>query len=459
MVAIGSISGNWTPGRGVLTEWRASPSSRALAAAAPVDPLPPTFQQKQHLRSALTARKRRRDSARLILTSWNVAGWCDIAAMTEAINAHLRRHDTYHSAFDFRAFDITDAGEVTRRTIEDPELIEFVPAVLGFMEQDQIRDHVLTATPGTLEWDCFTFGVIQKEHHFTVYANIDHLHTDGTSSLVIYGDITRDYQELTLGRDESDAEPAAYRDFTENQHDEVDTLTRESGPVKDWVDFAVDADGEWPSFPLELGSADDGSGGAFTAEILDAAQTEAFDTACRRAGARFSGGVLACAAIADHDFTHADIVHIFSPLDTRTKDQATSVGWYASLFPISVEIGSDFGETARSAQKSFDANKHLAAVPFDRVLDLVDPEVLGDAGSDQPMMVSLFDFRKLDPAIADNLGMFIDDLNHGSINIWATRNRDCTTITVSFPETFDSRRSIHNYIAALRDAFISAAGG
>ena len=455
MVAIGSISGSWTPGRGILTEWTASSSSRELAAAAPIDPLPPTFQQKQHLRSAHTARKHQRDSARLILTSWNVAGWCDIAAMTEAINAHLRRHDTYHSAFD-----ITDAGEVIRRTIEDPERIEFVPAVLGFMEQDEIRDHALTATPGTLEWDCFTFGVIQKEHHFTVYANIDHLHTDGTSSLVIYGDITRDYQALTLGGDGGEPEPAAYRAFTENQHDEVDTLTRDSGPVKDWVDFALDAEGEWPSFPLELGRADDGSGEAYAAELLNAAQTEAFDVACRQAGARFSGGVLACAAIADHDFTHADTVHIFSPLDTRTRDQATSVGWYASLFPISVEVAAnDFGSMARSAQKSFDANKHLSAVPFDRVLDLVDPDELGDAGSSQPMMVSLFDFRKLDPAVSDNLGIFIDDLNHGGINIWVTRNRDATTVTVSFPDTFDSRRSIHNYLAALRDAFISVAGG
>ncbi|MGV0991264.1 MAG: condensation domain-containing protein [Mycobacterium sp.] len=454
MVAIGSISGNWTPGRGIVTEWTASSSSRELAAAASVDPLPPTFQQKQHLRSAHTARELRRSSARLILTSWNVAGWCDIAAMTEAINAHLRRHDTYHSAFD-----VTDEGDVIRRTIDCPERIEFVPAVLGLMEQDEIREHVQTATPNTLEWDCFTFGVIQKEHHFTFYANIDHLHTDGTSSLVIYGDITRDYQALTLGRDESDAEPAAYRDFTEQQHDEVETLTRDSAPVKDWVDFALDAEGEWPSFPLELGNADDGSGGAFTAEILNAEQTEAFDTACRRAGARFSGGVLACAAIADHDFTHADTVHIFSPLDTRTRDQATSVGWYASLFPISVDVTNDFGETARSAQKSFDANKHLAAVPFDRVLDLVDADELDTAGSSRPMMVSLFDFRKLDPAIGDNLGMFIDDLNHGGINIWVTRNRESTTVTVSFPETFDSRRSIHNYIAALRDAFISVAGG
>ncbi|MGI9163885.1 MAG: condensation domain-containing protein, partial [Mycobacterium sp.] len=232
MVAIGSISGNWTPGRGIVTEWRASPATRELAAAAPIDPLPPTFQQRQHLWSAHNARKLRRESARLILTSWNVLGWCDVAAMTEAINAHVRRHDTYHSAFD-----VTDAGDVIRRTIDRPELIDFVPAVLGLMEQEEIRDHALTATPDTLEWDCFTFGVIQKENYFTVYSDVDHLHTDGTSSLVIYRDITRDYQALTVGSGGEEPEPPAYRDFTEQQHDEIDTLTRDSRPVRDWVDF------------------------------------------------------------------------------------------------------------------------------------------------------------------------------------------------------------------------------
>lgn len=91
MVAIGSISGNWTPGAGIVTEWTASPASRELAATAPIDPLPPTFQQKQHLRSAQAAKERGRSSARLIMTSWSIVGWCDIGAMTEAINAHLRR--------------------------------------------------------------------------------------------------------------------------------------------------------------------------------------------------------------------------------------------------------------------------------------------------------------------------------------------------------------------------------
>jgi hypothetical protein len=461
MVAIGSISGSWNPGRGILTEWTASPSSRELAAGAPHDPLPPTFQQEKHLRSADSARKLQRRTPRLIMTSWDVAGWCDIAAMTGAINAHLRRHDTYHSAFD-----ITVDGTIARRTIDTPEVIEFSPVVIGFMEQDQIREHVLTATPGTLDWDCFTFGVIQKEGNFTVYANIDHLHTDGTSSLVIYQDISQDYRDLncdSYGTDtepepEPEPEPTIYRDFTARQHVEVGTLTRDSRPVKDWVNFALDAEDEWPSFPLELGSADDGAGQSFTVELLNAEQTEAFDTACRRAGARFSGGVLACAAIADHNFTHSDTVHMFSPLDTRTEAQANSAGWYASLFPISIDVtANDFGSTARSAQKSFDANKHLSSVPFDRVLDLMDSDELDDAVSSRPMMVSIFDFRKLSAANTDKLGMFIDDLNQGGINIWVTRNADATIVTFSFPDTFDSRRSIHHYVAALRDEFLSAA--
>ena len=96
-------------------------------------------------------------------------------------------------------------------------------------------------------------------------------------------------------------------------------------------------------------------------------------------------------------------------------------------------------------------------MPFDRVLDLVDSDELDDAVSSRPMMVSIFDFRKLSAANPDKLGMFIDDLNPGGINIWVTRNVDATIVTLSFPDTFDSRRSIHHYVAALRDEFIAAA--
>lgn len=453
MVAIGAIK-TWQPGRGPVTTWTASPASREIMARAGRDPLPPSFQQAQHLRTAHLARSEGRTVPRLIMAAWDVEGWCDLAAMTDAINTHLRRHDTYQSAFD-----VTDHG-ITRRTI-DPEAIEFVPTALGFLEEDQIRTHVLTATPGTLDWDCFTFGVIQKADHFTVYANIDHLHTDGSSAVLIYRDIQQSYQALTGGAGDGLPQTSAYRDFTARQQLKVDALTLDSRPIKDWADFARDIDGNWPTFPLSLGdNSTSGAGRAICVELLDAAETEAFDLACRAAGARFSGGVMACAALADHEFTSAEIFHTFTPSDTRSGEaQSQCAGWYASVFPVSVSIeDGDFAQTARAAQKSFDANKHLAAVPFKRVLDLASAEELGVTTATRPsMMLSLFDFRRLADADAHRLGLYIDDLSHGDLNVWVTRNAHQTTAMVSFPDNAEARHSVHLYLEVLRRTFLNAA--
>ena len=454
MVVIAS-HGSWSPGRGPVTTWTASPASREIMAQAAIDPMAPSFQQAQHLRTAYHAKADGRTVPRLIMASWDIDGWCDIAAMTDAINAHLRRHDTYHSAFE------VTAESITRRTLDDAARIEFVPTALGFLNQDAIRTLVQTATPGTLEWDCFTFGVIQKADHFTVYANVDHLHTDGTSAGLIYREINQTYQSLVDGRSGSLPVTAGYRDFTARQNLQVDALTLDSRPIKDWVDFAQDAGADWPSFPLELGdSFTGGEGGIVTVELLDDSDTKAFNNACRAAGARFSGGVMACAALADNELTGTETFHGFTPSDTRAGDaQSLSVGWYASLFPVSVPVGDgDFAQMARAAQKSFDANKHLSAVPFQRVLDLASPEELDITPASRPsMMVSLMDFRGLADAEADHFGIYLDNLSHGGINTWIIRHAHQTTVTVSFPETAEARHSVHNYVAVLRGAFAEAA--
>jgi len=424
-------------------------------ARAELDALPPSFQQEQHLRTAFRAKAEGRTVPRLIMASWDVDGWCDVAAMTTAINVHIRRHDTYHSAFEVAA------ETITRRTISEPDSIEFVPTVLGFMEQDQIRTHTLTATPGTLEWDCFTFGVIQKADHFTVYANIDHLHSDGTSSTVIYRDIHETYQTLLTGQSHELPQTAGYRDFTARQRLQVEATTLDSRPIKDWVDFARDTDGDWPSFPLELGDTSTHSaGGVVTVELLDAEESAAFNSACRAAGARFSGGAMACAALAEHHLTGTETFHGFTPSDTRVGGaEAVSAGWYASLFPVSVPVGGgDFAQMARAAQKSFDANKQLSAVPFQRVLDLATPEELGITLASKPsMMVSLMDFRTMADADANRLGIYLDNLSLGSINTWIIRHADQTTVTVSFPETPEARQSVHHYVGVLRQTFADAA--
>ena len=55
MVAIGSING-WTPGRGPVITWTASPASREIMARAPFDPMPARFQQAGHLQTARKAK-------------------------------------------------------------------------------------------------------------------------------------------------------------------------------------------------------------------------------------------------------------------------------------------------------------------------------------------------------------------------------------------------------------------
>lgn len=454
MVAIGSIS-LWQPGRGSVTAWTASPASREIMAQAALDPLPPTFQQAQHLRKAHQAKAVNRESPRLIMVGWDMDGWCDVAAMTEAINTHVRRHDTYHSAFE------VSGDAITRRTIDDPNRIDFAPSALGLMEDDEIRAHVLTTTPGTLDWDCFIFGVVQKVDHFTVYASIDHLHTDGMSAGLIHRDICLTYQSLMHGLANPLPRGAGYRDFTARQGLQVAAMTLDSRPIKDWVEFARDTEGEWPSFPLALGDAPaNGAGAAITAELLDAEETEAFDIACRAAGARFSGGVMACAALTDHHFTGVETFNTFTPSDTRIgTGHSLSAGWYASIFPVSVPVsGGEFGLTARAAQKSFDANKYLATVPFQRVLELVSLEEMGVTPPSRPaMMVSLMDFRHMPDAEANRLGVYIDNLSEGGINIWIARHSDQTTVTVSFPDTAEARHSVHLYLAVLRSVFADAA--
>ena len=161
MVALGPIN-SWQPAQGPVTTWTASDASREIMAKADRDPLPPSFQQASHLRAAFYGRALGRQLPRLMVVSWDIEGTCDIVAMTTAINTHIRRHDTYHSAFGF------ENGNIFRRTIAAPEQIEFVPFSYGEMGAEDIREHALTSTPDTLDWDCFTFGIVQKRRPFHV---------------------------------------------------------------------------------------------------------------------------------------------------------------------------------------------------------------------------------------------------------------------------------------------------
>src|SRR4051794_18754118 len=98
-------------------------------------------------------------------------------------------------------------------------------------------------------------------------------------------------------------------------------MTLSSPEIKDWIAFAQSTGGDLRSFPLELGASWARNKGHFvTVELLNKEDKEAFDTACREAGARFSGRVLASAALAEHQLTGNTTYHGFTPSHTRAAD-------------------------------------------------------------------------------------------------------------------------------------------
>ena len=113
--------------------------------------------------------------------------------MTYVINAHLRRHDTYRSWFEY-----TDADHIVRHTISDPTDIEFVPTAHGEMTPAEWRGYIL-ATPNPLQWDCFRFMLIQRSDHFTFFVCVDHLHSDTMSICVAFTEIHMMYAALVDG--------------------------------------------------------------------------------------------------------------------------------------------------------------------------------------------------------------------------------------------------------------------
>ena len=106
--------------------------------------MPVSCTQGQHLRNYCERTAAGRNFSRQIIASCEVAGHCDIAAMDQALNAYLRRHDTFRSWFEQTA-----DGEFVRHQTDLADM-EFAPVDHGHLTVDQIHAHVVNI-PSPLE--------------------------------------------------------------------------------------------------------------------------------------------------------------------------------------------------------------------------------------------------------------------------------------------------------------------
>jgi hypothetical protein len=449
----------WEPSPGSLVSWNPSAASRAKADAAPVSPVPPSYIQERHVRNFSQQADRGLDHSRLLIAVCEVSGKCDIRAMTYVINAHLRRHDTYRSWFEYQ-----DADHIIRHSIADPADIEFVCTEHGEKDAAQLRDQVL-ATPGSLQWDCFTFGVIQRADRFTFYASIDHLHADGQFVGVGLMEFQTMYAALMMGEPPlAMGQAGSYDDYCVRQRQYTSGLTADTPEVRRWIEFAEANGGSFPDFPLPLGDRSVPYGGdLLSVTLLDEKQTDRFESACVAAGSRFIGGMFACVALALYELTGAEVYAGTTPKDTRSNQaELTTQGWFTGLTPVTFPVvAASFADTARAAQISFDEGLDLAQVPFERVVELA-PSL----SRPRPLFsqINFFDAQAGPLAMLAkmfegvNMGAYSDGRFTYPLSTLVGRY-DETTVSVLFPNNPVARESINHYVAALKSVCVRVVDG
>lgn len=452
-ITIGSID-DWTLSPGVVISWHPTAAAREIAGQAPVSSVPVSYMQGQHLRGFHERAASGLEYSRQIIATCEAPGQCDISAMNQSLNAYLRRHDTYRSWFEY-----TETGDFIRRTITDPADIEFEPIDHGEMTVEELHDH-LVGIPTPLEWGCFTFGIVQCENHFNFYASIDHVHGDAALIGVTMLESHGMYTALTEGGKPLELPDAgSFDDFCVQELEYTSTLTVDSPEVRAWIDFAENNNGSLPEFPLPLGNPSEPTNGDMVWEtLMDAEQTERFETACGASGARFVGGLFACFAQVEHEFTGAATYYGLTPRDTRrTSDNLMTQGWFTGLVPITVPIAAaSFAEAAGAAQDSFDSGLNLARVPYYRVLELAPS--LGWPRPNFPVSNFLHGgaaplnavLAAAEMGYANNIGIYSDGRYSYQLTIYIFRYEEGTAMAVMLPDNPVAHKSVARYMSAMK---------
>lgn len=452
-ITIGSID-EWAVTPGSVISWQPTAAAVDKVRRAPVSSVPVSYMQGQHLRNYHQRSVAGLDFSRQIIATCEVRGHCDLAAMDRALNAYLRRHDTFRSWFE-RA----DDGTFIRHTLSDPADIEFVPVDHGPMTVEEIHQHVISI-PSPLQWGCFMFGIVQTAERFTFFAAIDHVHGDaaliGTTMLeanAMYSAYSGGGAALEL------PDAGSFDEFCTRERRLTSALTLDSPQVRAWVEFAENNNGGFPEFPLPLGDPGRSSRSAMMSELLmDRAQTSRFEAACTAAGARFVGGLFACLALVEHEFTGAVTYYGLTPRDSRgSTDNFMTQGWFTGLVPITVPIAAaSFGEAAWAAQASFDSGLDMAKVPYYRVLELapwlnwprpnfpVSNFFHGDAAPLNAVLAAA------NAGYAENIGIHSDGRYSYQLTIYIFRYEEGTAIAVMFPDNPVAHKSVARYLAALQ---------
>jgi hypothetical protein len=161
--------------------------------------------------------------------------------------------------------------------------------------------------------------------------------------------------------------------------------------------------------------------------------------------------------------TGAEVYAGTTPKDTRSNQaELTTQGWFTGLIPVTFPVVPEsFGDTARSAQISFDEGTDLAQVPFERVVELA-PAL----SRPRPLFsqINFFDAQAGPFAVLTKMleGLSMGAYSDGRFTYPLSTivgRFDETTVSVLFPHNPVARESITQYVAALKSVCVRVADG
>ncbi|MFE3260880.1 condensation domain-containing protein [Nocardia sp. NPDC059091] len=453
MVDFGFID-DWHPAPGRVTGWTLAPESHAAMLTAPLHPAPPSYQQEQYLRATLRNIDAGVRASRLCMISFEIPGRPDLAAMARTVTRFLRRHDTFASWFTHEP-----CGSVVRRTVAAGVITVVTQDYRHFESSADIREHVQSQVPNALHWDCFGFGVIEHEQSYTVFAAIDHLHTDGVAQALTCTELLMIYGSEVSGGGVELPPAGSHIAYCARERAVNSVLRAGSRQVRMWAKLLQRNGGVMPALPVDLG-ADAGpgfrQGAQLTIPLFDADTADGFEQACTDHGGRFLGGLFTVLALTELELAGREWYFVLTPVNTRTTPQENiSIGWYTNLVPVAFDLDPDdsFTSLVGAAQWAGDTAKELTDVSPHRVLELATPDlgVHAEPGW-AAAMLSYVDVRKI-PGVEmfDKIkgGMFGNRAAAGAVYLWVNRFPDVTTLSLLYPDTPEAHASIDRYVKTL----------
>lgn len=409
---------------------------------------PCSYQQEQHLLHYKSLKRQQLDKERLLVVTWDMPGHCKLDRMSMAINRHLQRHDTYHA---WHHLDENDAQGKTCRLIEALK-IQLNPTHLGWMECSEWI-HRLLRTPGSDEWNCFQFGIIQRENEFTFFVCMDHLYADGRILSIIYSEIRADYQSLASDNKPKTFRPtSSYLDYCQRQRRESSRLTLENPDIQHWLHFLRSNGGQLPRWPLELqDAAETWHSNITTLSVLNTAETENFVRNCRSNGVHFLIGMLSSFAVAENILTGRNEVHLVTPVSNRTtRTELRTMGWFTGLVPVSIS-GFELGmETVmQRAYQSFASRRHLASIPIERLVELTSglSEIHWPSSGGFMFSCGLLTSDKLMGSFyASNGCFYMNESRSGGIALWITKSCQGVSASISHPASPEAKDTVRRFM-------------